>query len=106
MMVGLLDRGITDAVAISGAADVMASFLDLSVHLALWRRDRPALLDWIDALDLGATDDIGTRIVGPDFGPDIWQLLCNAGYRHTAQGRDLCHDVANLATRFTGSHDC
>ncbi|KTR83736.1 hypothetical protein NS277_07130 [Novosphingobium barchaimii] len=100
MTIDLLDRPITHAVAIGETADVMASILDPAVQLALWRRDRPAALDWIDALEWDAIDDIDAHIVGPDFGAAIGPLLSDAGYLQTAQGRALCDEVAGLATRF------
>lgn len=100
MTVGMLGRVTASAIAIGGAEDILVSILDPAVQLALWRRERPAALDWIDALKWDAIDDINAPIAGPDFGTEIDRLLCDAGYPRTAQGRTLCDEIARFATRF------
>lgn len=78
----------------------MASILDPAVQLALWQRDRPATLDWLDALEWNGIDDTDVPISGFDFGTEIEMLLREAGCPQTAYGHALSDEISSLANSF------
>lgn len=108
MSTALLERaGLAGTpVAIGTEADVLGHILAPHVQLALWRRRRPAALDWVDDLDWDEIDDIDAPISGPDFGPDIVRLLRNAGYPQTRQGLALRDEADALAQRLIRLMGC
>lgn len=102
MEVALMHRPDTIDGPVANTCDMagLAAIRDPAVQLALWRRERPAALGWIDALDWDGIADIDAVIAGPDFGTGIASLLHDAGFPHAANGRILRDEIARLAELF------
>lgn len=102
MSAALLERPASRGcvVVMGDTSDIFEGISDPAVQLALWRRYRPARLDWLDTLDWEEIDDIDAGISGPDFDVSIRQQLYDAGYPETDAGRGLGDDIVDLAARF------
>lgn len=108
MNTALLDRPLVEnpAIALGDTPDILAAILDPDVQLALWRRQRPASLDWLDALEWDKIDDIDSGIDGPDHRASICRLLCDTGYPQTSEGDALADEIARLACCFARLMGC
>lgn len=108
MKTAMLDRpGISDGpIRIGAEPDILAAILDPEVQLALWQRQRPASLEWLDALDWDGIDDIDIGIDGPDYRASVCRLLCDAGYPQSPDGDALIDDIARLAWCFGRMMGC
>lgn len=95
-------RSRGNAVHIGVVSDGLARIAEPDVQLAIWQRDHPADLDWLDALDWSKIDDIDTHITGPDWDAEIWPRLREAGYPETADGERLTAELAQRADQFAG----
>lgn len=84
------------------AADplVLDRIREEAVHLALWRRPRPAGLDWLDSFDLDDVDDVQETLAVVDLAETLNGILAAAGYPADAQGTALAAEIASLAHRF------
>lgn len=91
---------IHNPVAMGQEAAVLTEALWPQVHLALWRRERSAALDWLDALDWDTVDDVAAVLEQGDWGIAVADLLLAAGYPWTPEGLALVDEVADLARRF------
>ncbi|MCT2399899.1 DUF1826 domain-containing protein [Novosphingobium mangrovi (ex Huang et al. 2023)] len=94
------------SVTLGGTDAILSSILDPAVQLALWRRRRPAVLDWVDTLEWDIIDDVDSRIGGPAFAPGIERLLRNAGYPQTTEGHALTAEIVRLVERFSRLMNC
>lgn len=107
MSAALLERASpTASVAVMGESpDILASILQPAVQLALWRRPRPASLDWIDALEWDAIDDL--NFVAPIIAieAEVADGLAEAGYPLDAGRAALAVEIASLARHFAAILD-
>lgn len=96
----------TGPVVAGNTPDVFTRLFNPGVQLVLWHRSRAAAPDWIDALECAAVEDINTEIRGPDFTPQIWRLLCDAGYPGTITGQAMSDEIGLLAWSFSQLMSC
>jgi hypothetical protein len=93
-------------VSMGTEAGVLAEVLWPQVHLALWHRDRPAALDWLDACDWDMVDDVDAVLEQGDWGTAVADLLLAAGYPWTPEGLALVDEIAGLARIFARLMAC
>lgn len=79
---------------------VLREVLWPQIHLALWQRQRPVALGWLDALDWDTVDDVDAVLEQGDWGAVAADLLLAAGYPWTPDGLALVDEIADLARRF------
>ncbi|WP_298198254.1 DUF1826 domain-containing protein [Novosphingobium sp.] len=101
MSTAILERAPNVGAAIIGkVAAVLRSIHHPEVQLAIWQRERPQALEWIDGLDLNTIEVIDTQIPASDCAPEISALLDGAGYP-CGQDRDaLAIELAAHAAGF------
>lgn len=80
--------------------EVLDRIHDDAVHLALWQRDRPSTLDWLDALDFDEIDDVQETFGVADLASSIPAALKDAGYPDDRRGEALGSEVTALARMF------
>lgn len=97
---------ISPSVAASPHADSLDRITDPDVHFALWQRRRPASLDWIDALDWDAIDDVRLTIAMGDAPAALAAALTHAGYPPDAQGHALGEEIHTLVSHFARIMAC
>ncbi len=78
---------------------VLDRIRDESVHLALWRRPRPAALDWLDELDCDEIDDVQEAAALADLN-GLPAILSAANYPDHAGTVALAREVIAHAQRF------
>lgn len=93
-------------VSVSGRIEVLEDILDQGVELAIWQRERPADLAWLDHHDRNRIDDIDAIVPQDDLHGDVIDLMREAGYPAGEQGSALAGEIISLAAWFadlTGS---
>lgn len=100
MSVAVLAPAISDAMLAGDNPTVLRRIREPAVHLTLWRRQRLARLDWIDALAWDDIDDIAALLAEPDYAADIARLLADAGYPRDGRNAALAGELAMLARIF------
>lgn len=83
-----------EAVAIGADAGVLGRIMDADIHLAVWRREMPAGLTGLSALDWDAIDDIDETVAAESLAQAAPLLLEEAGYADT--GPPLAAEIVVL----------
>jgi hypothetical protein len=94
------------ALATGDSPGVLGDIVARHVHLALWRRPRPAALDWLDTLVWDGIEDLDFTVTLALLDEDVAEGLEEAGYPQDARGTALLAEVLALARRFAAIMAC
>lgn len=97
---------VHNPVSIGNHVAVLREVLWPQVHLALWQRQRPASLDWLDTHDWDTMDDVDAVLDQGDWGAGVADLLLAAGCPWTPEGLALVDEIADLARCFARLTGC
>ena len=102
MSVALLTR----AVVIGDDPDVLATIREPRTHIAVWRRERPAAMAWLDTYRLTELDSIDLPIEVKRLDTDVMFAMAQAGYPQDQRIGALVGAVASLVRRFAAIMVC
>jgi len=87
-------------------ATILERIGDAATQLALWRRPLPMELDWLDALDWDAVDDIDFHASLTGLKTAVGSQLVEAGYPSDEKGMALRDEIVAMACRFAAILGC
>jgi hypothetical protein len=87
-------------VSVSGRIEVLEDILGPGVELALWQRERPSDLRWLDRHDWDRIDDIDAIVSQDDLHGAVTGLMQASGYPEGGEGSALAGEIIGLAGYF------
>ncbi|WP_206244488.1 DUF1826 domain-containing protein [Novosphingobium terrae] len=90
----------TACVSVSARIEVLEDILGQGVELAIWQRERPADLAWLDHHDWDQIDDIDAIVLLDDLHGEVIDLMRESFYPTGEQGSALASEIISLAAYF------
>lgn len=94
------------AAAIGNDEAILDRIMIPGIHLALWRRTRPARLGWVDEIAWNAINDLDFPAPIAALEGEVADGLREAGYPQSTETRVLRDEIASLARRFAALIGC
>lgn len=92
-------------VSSSPCAEVLKGIASPETQLALWLRERPAALAWLDSIQHADLADLAFPTTLDALDDEVREGLAQAGYPEDERGEDLHAEICTLARRFAAIMD-